>query len=91
MRKRQRHIRTVFAYAQPILRKYGISSREYQRVDFESAYKEANAELEIAEKEFYERLAPSNKEYWDRAQSNWDRLHPKPQPPLSDPSGTIKS
>lgn len=73
MRKGQRHIRTVFAYAEPILRKYGISSREYQRVDFESAYKEANAELEIAEKEF------------------WDRVAPKPQPPLSDPSGTIKS
>jgi hypothetical protein len=73
MRKRQRHIRTVFAYAEPILRKYGISSREYQRVDFESAYKEANAELEIAEKEF------------------WDRVAPKPQTPLSDPSGTIKS
>ena len=58
MRKRQRHIRTVFAYAEPILRKYGISSREYQRVDFESAYKEANAELEIAEKEFWDRVAP---------------------------------
>ena len=78
MRKGPRHIRTVFAYAEPILRKYGISSREYQRVDFESAYKEAYAELEIAEKEFWERLAPSNKEYWDRAQANWDRLHPKP-------------
>jgi hypothetical protein len=73
MRKGPRHIRTVFAYAEPILRKYGISSREYQRVDFESAYKEAYAELEIAEKEF------------------WDRLDSKPQPPLSDPSGTIKS
>lgn len=58
MRKRQRHIRTVFAYAEPILRKYGISSREYQRVDFESAYKEAYAELEIAEKEFWDRVAP---------------------------------
>ena len=78
MRKRQRHIRTVFAYAQPILRKYGISSREYQRVDFESAYKEAYAELEIAEKEFYERLGHIHKEYWDRAQAKWDRLHPKP-------------
>ena len=78
MRKRQRHIRTVFAYAEPILRKYGISSREYQRVDFESAYKEAYAELEIAEKEFYERLGHIHKEYWDRAQAKWDRLHPKP-------------
>jgi len=45
-----------FAYAEPILRKYGISSREYQRVDFASAYKEANAELEIARKEFWDRL-----------------------------------
>ena len=58
MRKGQRHIRTVFAYAEPILRKYGISSREYQRVDFASAYKEANAELEIAKKEFWARVAP---------------------------------
>ena len=78
MRKRQRHIRSVFAYAEPILRKYGISSREYQRVDFESAYKEAYAELEIAEKEFYERLGHIHKEYWDRAQAKWNRLHPKP-------------
>jgi hypothetical protein len=58
MRKGQRHIRTVFAYAEPILRKYGISSREYQRVDFESAYKEAYAELKIAQKEFWDRVAP---------------------------------
>jgi hypothetical protein len=58
MRKGPRHIRTVFAYAEPILRKYGIIAREYQRVDFASAYKEANAELEIAEKEFWDRVAP---------------------------------
>ena len=60
MRKGPRHIRTVFAYAEPILRKYGISSREYQRVDFESAYKEAYAELEIAQKEFWDRVAPKS-------------------------------
>lgn len=47
-----------FAYAEPILRKYGIGSREYQRVDFASAYKEANAEIEIAKKEFWDRVAP---------------------------------
>ncbi len=60
MRKGPRHIRTVFAYAEPILRKYGISSSEYQRVDFESAHKEAYAELKIAEKEFWDRVAPKS-------------------------------
>jgi len=60
MRKGPRYIRTVFAYAEPILRKYGISSREYQRVDFESAYKGAYAELEIAKKEFWDRVAPKS-------------------------------
>jgi len=58
MRKPSGYRRMKFAYAEPILRKYGISSREYQRVDFASAYKEANAELEIAEKEFWDRVAP---------------------------------
>ena len=58
MRKPSGHRRTKFAYAEPILRKYGISAREYQRVDFASAYKEANAELEIAKKEFWDRVAP---------------------------------
>jgi hypothetical protein len=60
MRKGPRHIRTVFAYAEPILRKYGISSSEYQRVDFESAYKEAYSELKIAEKEFWDRVSPKS-------------------------------
>jgi len=58
MRKPSGYRRMKFAYAEPILRKYGISSREYQRVDFESAYKEAYAELKIAEKEFWDRVAP---------------------------------
>jgi hypothetical protein len=60
MKKPSGHRRILYAYAEPILRKYGISAREYNRVDFESAYKEANAELEIAEKEFWDSIRASS-------------------------------
>jgi hypothetical protein len=56
-RKPSGYRRMLFAYAVPILRKHGISAREFNRIDFARKYPEANAELEIAKSEFYATIA----------------------------------